>query len=222
MVYYHSYNNLTSDQLNDATNMRAGQSRSLRSKLNPTGREQDCLGMTPLHILACSTIQNIELYQMLIDKYPENLITEDRWGAVPLLYAIWGKAPNEIIQLLVESYRFLYPNYELNWTKIMETLGMAYAPPKEIQNLLEEQQKSFPEQSIDWDTVLATLSESRQNIGGQWNDPQCSDKTFRFLVKCSITKRIDAIGLQLWRGNIADDIDTIFPKDRCHNKLVGI
>ena len=90
MIYYQSYNNLTPDRLNEATNLRAGQSRSLRRKANPTGREQDCLGMTPLHILACSTVQNISLYQMLIDRYPDNLITEDRWGAVPILYAVWG------------------------------------------------------------------------------------------------------------------------------------
>ena len=50
MVYYHSYNNLTSDQLNEATDLRYGQRRSLRSKLNPTGREQDCLGMTDDHV----------------------------------------------------------------------------------------------------------------------------------------------------------------------------
>ena len=90
MIYYQSYNNLTSDQLNAATNLRSGQRRPLRSKLNPTGREQDCLGMTPLHILACSTVHNVSLYQTLIDKYPENLITEDRWGRCHFLMQSGG------------------------------------------------------------------------------------------------------------------------------------
>jgi hypothetical protein len=58
--------------------------------LDPTGFHQDCLGMTQLHILACSTVQLLELYQVMIENYPENLIVEDAWGAVPLLYAIWG------------------------------------------------------------------------------------------------------------------------------------
>ena len=62
IIYYHSYNSLTSEQLGNATNMRSGQSRPLRSKLDPTGNRQDSLGMTPLHILACSSVQNIELY----------------------------------------------------------------------------------------------------------------------------------------------------------------
>ena len=129
MIYYQSYNNFTVEQLKEATNMRSNQSRSLRSKLDPTGSQQDCLGMTPLHILACSTVQNIELYKVLVEKYPESLLTEDRWGAKPLLYAIWGNAPNEIIQFLVESYKSLYPNYEFGWTLMVETLGKVNKVP---------------------------------------------------------------------------------------------
>ena len=75
-----------------ATNLRSGQRRSLRSILDPTGTQQDCLGMTPLHILACSTVDDLSLYQLLIEKYPEGLITEDRFGALPLLYIYCGDA----------------------------------------------------------------------------------------------------------------------------------
>ena len=32
----------------------------------------------------------------MVEKYPENLIVEDAWGALPLLYAVWGDAPSEI------------------------------------------------------------------------------------------------------------------------------
>jgi hypothetical protein len=64
------------------------------NELDPTGNQQDCLGMTPLHILACSSVHDLELYCLIIAKYPTNLITEDRWGALPLLYAFWGDAPN--------------------------------------------------------------------------------------------------------------------------------
>ena len=71
MIYYQSYQPVNVDQLNNATNIRSGQRRVLRSKLDPTGKQQDCLGMTPLHILTCSTVQNLELYKVLVDKYPE-------------------------------------------------------------------------------------------------------------------------------------------------------
>ena len=203
MIYYQSYNNLTSDQLNEATNLRARQSRSLRSKLNPTGKERDCFGMTPLHILACSTVQNIELYRVLIDKYPENLITEDGWGALPLLYAVWGNAPDDIVQFLVECYTSRYPDHELNWSSMVETLGRANVPKEVIQNLLDLQQDSFPHHSIDWSSILAA------SVQRQFGKREVSEETFRFFVKCSVTKRINKIGLKKLRDNVTHDIETI-------------
>ena len=38
MLYYQSYESVRLEQLNNATNMRSGQSRSLRSKLDPTDK----------------------------------------------------------------------------------------------------------------------------------------------------------------------------------------
>jgi hypothetical protein len=80
LVYYQSYNQGVLQILVATINMRSSQSRTLRSKLDPTGNQQDCLGMTPLHILACSSVHDPELYHVIVDNYPTNLITEDRWG----------------------------------------------------------------------------------------------------------------------------------------------
>ena len=109
LVYYHTYYQGVLQILIQATNSRSCQRRTLRSKLDPTGNQQDCLGMTPLHILACSSSHDLDLYCVIVEKYPTNLITEDRWGALPLLYALWGAAPDEIIEFLLESYHTLYP-----------------------------------------------------------------------------------------------------------------
>ena len=131
LIYYHSYDPETLDRLNAATYMRSGQrTRALRSKSDPTGNQQDCLGMTPLHILACSTVQNMDLYRMIVENYPENIITEDKWGTLPLFYALWGNAPSEVVQFLVERCQSIYPNHELNWSKMVETLGRANEPRK--------------------------------------------------------------------------------------------
>jgi hypothetical protein len=103
------------------------------NELDPTGNQQDCLGMTPLHILACSSVHNLEVYRLIVEKYPANLITEDRWRATPLLYAVWGGAPTEIIEFLLYSYSLLYPDYIFNWTMMVETMGrchMSYAKRK--------------------------------------------------------------------------------------------
>ena len=94
MIYYKSYYPNALEEMRNIINMGEN------GEVNPTGNQQDCLGMTPLHILACSTVQCLEMYQLMVEKYPGNLIIEDAWGAVPLLYAVWGDAPSDIVQFL--------------------------------------------------------------------------------------------------------------------------
>lgn len=80
-------------------------------ELDPTGLQQDCLGMTPLHILACSIVQCLEAYQFMIEKYPNNLTVEDAWGALPLLYAVLGDAPCEVVKSNQPLWRVLVSSY---------------------------------------------------------------------------------------------------------------
>eukprot|EP01083_Nonionella_stella_P215914 776680_1 len=104
LIYYHSYQSKESVivSLAKARNGTIDIRRELhhgthRSRRHPSGEHQDCLGMTPLHVLTCSTSHDLELYRFLIEKYPEDLITQDRWGALPILYAVWGDAPQDIM-----------------------------------------------------------------------------------------------------------------------------
>jgi hypothetical protein len=191
MIYYQSYNNMTVEQLNEATTMKK---RVLGSNVNPTGNLQDYLDMTPLHILACSTVQNIQLYGVLVTKYPENLVTKDRWGAIPLLYAVWGDAPKEIVQFLVESYKSIHPKYELNWTNLVEQLCLGNAATSSIQMLLEVQQLFFPEQLIDWHTIIQKATTSAT--------PVVLADVFVFLAKISYSQRVDAISIKQWRDDM--------------------
>jgi len=114
-MYYQSYN--------QGRVLRSNNESLISTLDDPSIKLQDALGMTPLHILASSTIQNIELYKILIDKHPESLITEDRWGTLPLLYAVWRGAGKEIINLLIKSYQSLFPKYVFDWNLMMETLA---------------------------------------------------------------------------------------------------
>ena len=91
---------------------------------------------------------------VIIDNYPTNLITEDRWGALPLLYAFWGDAPAEIIQFLLNSYQLHYPNHNINWTMMVKTMGRTDTPKKNIENLLCVQQIHFPDQPIDCESSI--------------------------------------------------------------------
>ena len=110
--------------------------------------------MTPLHILTCSSVHDLEVYRVIVENYPANLITEDRWGALPLLYAFWEAAPTEIIQFLLDSYQSLYPGHVFNWTMMVKTMGRTDMPKESIENLLQVRQIHFPEQPINWDHLL--------------------------------------------------------------------
>jgi hypothetical protein len=67
-------------------------------------------------------MHDIELYPVIVENYPTTLITEDSWGALPLLYAFWGAAPTEIIAFLLESYQSFFPSTIFNWTMMVETM----------------------------------------------------------------------------------------------------
>jgi hypothetical protein len=150
--------------------------------------------MTPLHILVCSSVHDLEVYRLIVAKYPANLITEDRWGAVPLLYAFWGAAPVavEIIEFLLSSYHLLYPDYVFNWTMMVETMGRANAPVDVIQNLLDIPHALSPGYNIDWDQILVELTMAKSMIA----EPHVSLAIFCFLTRCSIATRVSAIGIK--------------------------
>jgi hypothetical protein len=204
LVYYQSYNQGVLQILIAAINMRSGQRRLLRPKLDPTGNQQDCLGMTPLHILTCSSVHDLELYRVIVENYPANLVTEDRWGALPLLYAFWGAAPAEIIQFLLESYQSLYPGYEFNWTMMVATMGRTDTPNERIENLLHVQQIYFPEQPIDWEYLLDKfVKPSDVCFPGELFQEQ-----IRFLFMCSMSERVEALAFKVWRDHIRHMIQT--------------
>jgi hypothetical protein len=175
---------------------------SENGELDPTGIQQDCLGMTPLHILACSTVQCLELYQFIVDNFPGNLIVEDSWGATPLLYAIWGDVPSETVELLVNSCQSLYPNHEFDWNAMLLTLGQANPSKGVIQNLLDVQQRLSPGYNINWDHILGVVAirPARPLV-----TPFASSATFCFLTRCSIATRVKAMGVKHFRDAMADD-----------------
>jgi hypothetical protein len=213
-VHSSYYNQMTAEEIRSAITIGE------HGELDPSGLQQDCLGMTPLHILACSTVQRLELYQLMIEKYPDNLIVKDSWGAEPLLYAVWGDAPNEIVYFLVNSYQSLYPNYEFEWNSMVITLGRANAALAVIQNLLNVRQMFLPGYIIDWDQVLQVLARATSST-----KPHASSATFCFLTRCSIATRVNAIGVKHFRDAMADDWmgddEDDFDREEWHNETLA-
>jgi hypothetical protein len=127
----------------------------------------------------------------LVEKYPDNLIVKDSWGAEPLLYVVWGDAPIKIVQFLINCCHSLYPNYEFDWIDMLVTLGQANASEDVMQNLLDVQQALSPGYTILWEQALDMLAEETGV-----HERQVSPETFCFLVRCSIATRVNAIGVK--------------------------
>jgi len=207
ICYYQSYHdNETTMQylkreINPWTSKPPGQ-------LNRTGKQQDCLGMTPLHILSCSTKPTIEMYQLLIEKYPETLIVKDKWGDIPLLYALWCNAPNEVLDLLVESYKSLHPDYEFDWSGMMQTLAKRNIPLPNIQKLINTHQSSYPNQEYDLQSVVTALASSNATQASL-HQPFTNGETFRYLLWISIIKRLDLLDITKWRIDLENSISIL-------------
>jgi hypothetical protein len=173
-------------------------------ELDPMGNQRDCLGMTPLHILACSSVHDLEVYRLIIEKYWANLITEDRWGAVPLLYAFWGAAPVDVIEFLLDSYHLLYPDYVINWTMMVQVMGRSHTPKENIENILCAKQMHFPEQPLDWEYLLTEFARS----SSRFQNIVLFQEQMHFLFMCGMSVRVEALAFKLWRNHIKSMIHT--------------
>lgn len=200
LCYFQSYRNIEMvvGDLEEAVTAVGGGGGTL----NATGEQQDSLGMTPLHILCCSTRHSLELCRAIITCYPDTLVTTDKWGGLPILYAFWSEASNEMMQYLLDCHESIFPDHRLNWEDMATTLAMANAPLETIHRLLDAHQTSFPGQIIDWDVVLDRLAKPIRS----WKEHHASGDAFRFLIRASVAGRVKAIGLELWRERVMGQI----------------
>lgn len=156
ICYYHSHD-LAEVAIRNLSSELGTQSSSIR---RASRGSVDCVGMTPLHILACSTKHHLDMYQMLISRYPGHLIVQDVWGDIPLLYAIWGQAPDDVVAFLANSMKEYHDEYVIDWERMIETLCTGLAPFASIDYLIETNVTHFPQQSlkcIDWNGMVRAL-----------------------------------------------------------------
>jgi len=207
ICYYQSYsdNETTLQHLKREINPWTAKSPG---KLNKTGKQQDCLGMTPLHILACSTKPTFEMFRILIEKYPETLIMKDKWGDIPLLYALWCNAPTEVLELLVESYKSLHPEYEFDWKDMLLTMVKRNVPLANIQRLITTQQKSYPDQEYDLQQVVIELA-TYDTGQASFDKPFTFVDIVQYLLRISITKRLESLAVSRWSDELENSIKSL-------------
>ena len=147
------------------------------------------------------------MYQLLIDKYPESLIMKDKWGDIPLLYALWCNAPTEILDLLVESYKTLHLEYEFDWNGMIQTLAKRNIPLASIKKLITTQTSSFPKQEYDMQQVVMELATCNEQ--GFRSLPYTSDETFKYLLRLSISDRLDTLDVERFQEDMKNCIDEV-------------
>lgn len=203
ICYYHSYHD-TGNILSVTKRIIYPWSTKTRcGKLCDIGKRQDFQGMTPLHILACSTKHHLEMYQMLVEKYPETLVTEDCWGDTPFYYALLCNVPNEIIAFLAKSYKLKYPENALDWEDVLYRFIEIRAPLSRIQILLETMERYFPDDDCNLDHVVMRVAYDIDDETLDYiNMETIRLESYRFLVRASIAKRLDMLNVTQWQDEL--------------------
>ena len=207
ICYYQAYNDT------DTTISRLEKVIHKRGSWKRRGYE-DCLGMTPLHILACSKKQDMKVWEFLSSsspKFSEMLATEDMWGCLPIFYAFANEAPLEIILFLLQCYRVLSPDDHFYVGKqLVKELSICGVSLDSIKFIL-----GLPElahvRSSDWEQVILDMAKmGRAQLAG--SRPQTASvpiEIFRYLFDFSITDRVNELGIKQWRVSLKDRIKTI-------------
>ncbi|KAL9178713.1 hypothetical protein ACHAXT_003844 [Thalassiosira profunda] len=116
---------------------------------------QDCLGMTPLHILACSCNSDLDLYKIVVRKFPSYLVTKDKWGKEPLYYALVGEAPLDILQFLFGAHRDVWGGLPFDFADMVKQLLNSKETTVDFMHrLFEAQRSAFPDMVLNLESII--------------------------------------------------------------------
>jgi len=101
---------------------------------------QDAFDMTPIHILAMSKKQDLELYQFLVETNPEDLSLHDAWGYLPIYYACLCNAPLEIVHYLLNAHKQMSEKTgtsQLNSETIVDSFSIMFVSAETLKCVIE-------------------------------------------------------------------------------------
>jgi hypothetical protein len=149
-------------------------------RLPAHGLQQDCFGMTPLHILLCSSAGcDVRVCQCMIEKYPGAMLIEDKWGEIPLVYALLGEAPIEVIHFLLESHMQRWQAMPFDFGGMILRL-LWHTSADYVRDVIRAQRTHHRALEIDWHRIVDELIRGRRDI---------PIRMFSVLVEASVSKR---------------------------------
>ena len=144
----------------------------------------DCLGMTPLHVLACSGTHDLRIYQHVVDSYPDALVATDKWGDVPLTYVMLSDAPTEVLLYCLERHKQEWGTMPFDFAAMIIRL-VKFQSESCIRKIIQAQRTVFPELEVNWKGIV---DESKST------ECKVSIRAFRALVEAFASPR--TIGLR--------------------------
>ena len=142
------------DYSNQRTNVTFKQVLRCLEENNGALHEKDCIGMTPLHIIACSTNHDVRLFQILISKSHKTLLDCDIFGRTALDYALLSDAPDEVFYLLFEP---LVKMGELRLNLELIDAAVEHSVPalQTWQVFSDYLERFFPALELDWEDLFS-------------------------------------------------------------------
>ena len=147
-------------------------------------QHRDCLGMTPLHVILCSGIDSsMRVIQCLIEKCPDAMLIQDKWGEVPLDYALLGNASIAVISLLFMTHSKRWEDMPFDFGNMIQRLARMNKPAQFVRDVIRVQRTHFPSLVVDWQHIVA------QSFS-QYDEDRILIGTFRVFVEASISVRL--------------------------------
>jgi hypothetical protein len=185
------------------------------NRSSSSGRRQDAFGMTPLHILTLSKVHRLAMYQAILKQYPEDLITQDKWGAYPIHYACMCDAPFEIIHLLLQTQRRVFWKRNLSWESTLR--GELYGATV-IQNVI----KSTIVGRLEYFGLIHQYTAEEISIvalGSNWNRIKAQiDISCAKLKKMEVQENIVLLELGLWKHSMNECVHSTRLNHEGHQK----
>ena len=134
--------------------------QNIRQEISAQYVRVDVLGMTPLHVLACSGTHELRLYVAICTVHPIAMVAKDKWGETPLAYIMLSEAPLEVLHFFLESHKKLWCTMPFDFRKMIKRLAMTISG-EYMRQIIQGQRTYFPDLQIDWQSVV---SESYQKV----------------------------------------------------------
>ena len=118
----------------------------------------------------------------MIEKYPGAMLIEDKWGEVPLVYALLGEAQIEVIHLLLDTHMQRWQATPFDFGGMILRLATKCGTSADyVRDVIQAQRTHHNALEIDWQRIVDESIRARRDI---------PLRMFSILVEASVSKRL--------------------------------